>query len=95
MQNSDGRTTGSSKSNFNRSNHPNPDPSCQGVDAELVSLESIVEVSGDEDELSTSTDGQPQLGQLFYDRLSKRLGERLAECGNRVPVVTGKFLQKI
>lgn len=45
-------------------------------------------MSGDEEELSTSTDG-PQLGQLFYDRLSKRLGERLAECGNRVPVVTG------
>lgn len=44
----------------------------------------------DDEEIST-TDGPPQLGQSFYDRLSKRLGERILECGDRVPVVTGKL----
>jgi len=64
----------------------------QGVDAELVTLENIVEAATDEDgEDSASSGGNSQLGQAFYDRLSKRLGDRLAECGDRVPVVTGFF----
>lgn len=54
-----------------------------------MSLENIVEAAGEDDE-TTGSDGQRQLGQPFYDRLSKRLGERLNECGDRVPVVTGK-----
>ncbi|KAK4054598.1 Aspartokinase [Microbotryomycetes sp. JL221] len=62
----------------------------RGVDAELVSLENIVEVNADDEE-SKSADGQRQLGQAFYDRLSKRLGARLLECGDKVPVVTGFF----
>jgi aspartate kinase len=62
----------------------------QDVDAELVSLENIVEATTEEDEVK-SADGQRQLGQPFYDRLSKRLGERLQECGDRVPVVTGEL----
>lgn len=33
--------------------------------------------------------GVAQLGQDFYDELSKRLGERIRECGDRIPVVTG------
>jgi aspartate kinase len=61
----------------------------QNVDAELVSLENIVESAADDDE-TRSADGQRQLGQPFYDRLSKRLGERLNECGDRVPVITGE-----
>ncbi|CEQ40663.1 SPOSA6832_02309 [Sporobolomyces salmonicolor] len=62
----------------------------QGIDAELVSLESIIDwdVLGNDD-APKSADGPPQLGQEFYSRLSQRLGERLSECGNRVPVVTG------
>lgn len=63
--------------------------SSQGVDAELVSLENIVESAADDDE-TRGADGQRQLGQPFYDRLSKRLGERLLECENRVPVITGE-----
>ncbi|BGP18436.1 hypothetical protein JCM10213_001683 [Rhodosporidiobolus nylandii] len=64
----------------------------RGIDAELVSLESIVDwdVLG-EDGDQKGADGPPQLGQEFYSRLSQRLGERLAECGDRVPVVTGFF----
>jgi aspartate kinase len=31
------------------------------------------------------------LGQDFYDKLSIALGERIRECGPRVPVVTGFF----
>ncbi|GAA6062537.1 hypothetical protein JCM10212_004303 [Sporobolomyces blumeae] len=62
----------------------------RGIDSELVSLESIIdwEVVSDD---AKSVDGPPQLGQEFYTKLSQRLGERLAECGDRVPVVTGFF----
>ncbi|GAA5908526.1 hypothetical protein JCM6882_001290 [Rhodosporidiobolus microsporus] len=65
----------------------------RGIDAELVSLESIIDwdVLGDDGDTSKSGDGPPQLGQEFYSLLSQRLGERLAECGDRVPVVTGFF----
>ncbi|GAA5856883.1 hypothetical protein JCM8547_008443 [Rhodosporidiobolus lusitaniae] len=69
----------------------------KGIDAELVSLENIVdwdvlgEDGADAVSSSASKDGPPQLGQEFYSRLSKRLGERLAECGERVPVITGFF----
>lgn len=66
-----------------------PDSLRQGIDAELVSLESIVEAAGEDDEPSTGKENGGHLGQAFYDRLSKRLGDRLLECGDRVPVVTG------
>ncbi|QRV96208.1 amino acid kinase family [Ceratobasidium sp. AG-Ba] len=57
----------------------------RGVDAEFVSLESIVPVfEGD-------TDGKVQLDQAFYDSVAKAVGERLEQCGRRVPVVTGFF----
>lgn len=35
--------------------------------------------------------GVAQLGQEFYDKLAVRLGERLKECGTRVPVITGEL----
>lgn len=69
----------------------------QGIDAELVSLENIIDwdVLGEEGEGAggKAADGPPQLGQAFYSRLSQRLGQRLAECGDRVPVVTGACLR--
>lgn len=34
--------------------------------------------------------GVSQLGQQFYDALAVRLGERLRDCGTRVPVITGR-----
>ena len=52
----------------------------------------------DEDEaLSHSTSalvasgdqGIAQLGQEFYNQLAVRIGERIRDCGARVPVVTG------
>jgi hypothetical protein len=52
----------------------------QGVDAEYVSLESVVP-SYDE------VDGA--LGQDFYDRVSDAFAERIRQCEPRVPVVTG------
>lgn len=56
----------------------------QGVDAEFVSLEAIVPAyEGD-------TDGTGvQLDQAFYDSVANAVGERLEQCGRRVPVVTG------
>ncbi|KAN0116522.1 aspartate kinase [Russula decolorans] len=54
----------------------------RGVDAEYVSLESVVP-SYDE------VDGA--LGQDFYDRVSDAFAERIRQCEPRVPVVTGFF----
>lgn len=42
--------------------------------------------------IDSGDQGVAQLGQEFYDQLSSRLGERLRECGQRVPVVTGECL---
>lgn len=55
----------------------------------MVSLESIVELDNEEG-LGGPTNRQ--LGQDFYDKLSKRLGERIAECGDAIPVLTGQFI---
>ena len=40
---------------------------------------------------ATGDQGVAQLSQEFYDQLSIRLGERIRECGDRVPVITGYF----
>ena len=61
----------------------------RGIDAELVSLENIVDAVANADEDGHSRAGQ--LEQPFYDRLARMIGERLAECEDRVPVVTGFF----
>ncbi|KAJ7484371.1 Aspartate/glutamate/uridylate kinase [Mycena latifolia] len=58
----------------------------QGIDSEYVSLENIVPGA---DDLETADDGS--LDQDFYDRLSKAVGDRVKQCGPRVPVVTGFF----
>lgn len=59
----------------------------QGIDAEYVSLENIVPGVDDSDDVE---DGS--LDQAFYDRLAVALGERIEQCGSRVPVVTGTLL---
>ncbi|KAF9788353.1 Aspartate/glutamate/uridylate kinase [Thelephora terrestris] len=58
----------------------------QGVDAEYVSLDSVVP---DIDEDSDSHG--PTLDQQFYDKLAVAFAERVKQCGSRVPVVTGFF----
>ncbi|TCD68371.1 Aspartokinase [Steccherinum ochraceum] len=58
----------------------------RGIDAEYVSLENIVPVTEELD----STDAET-LGQEFYDRVAVAVGERIRQCGSRVPVVTGFF----
>lgn len=50
-----------------------------------MSLENIV---------PQTDDGEPtpdvgSLGQEFYDRVAVAVGERIKQCGARVPVVTG------
>lgn len=57
----------------------------QGVDAEYVSLESVVPDFEDELDYSRAT-----LGQDFYDSVSTALAARVEQCGARVPVVTGE-----
>lgn len=56
----------------------------QGIDAEYVSLDDVVPPFDDSDETTTLT-------QDFYDSLADALGERIKQCGPRVPVVTGFF----
>ncbi|KIR71673.1 aspartate kinase [Cryptococcus deuterogattii CA1014] len=67
----------------------------RGVDSELVVLDNIVDASmaaaSEAVSIDSGDQGVAQLGQEFYDQLSSRLGERLRECGQRVPVVTGYF----
>ncbi|KAG8954871.1 Aspartokinase [Tulasnella sp. 424] len=60
----------------------------RGVDAEVVTLENIVPPLDDVESLQGD---DHQLDQEFYDRLSQALGERIRQCGPRVPVVTGFF----
>ncbi|KAF9486244.1 aspartate kinase [Pholiota conissans] len=57
----------------------------QGIDAEYVSLEDIVP------QYDGEVVPEKALPQDFYDSLATALGERLQECGARVPVVTGFF----
>ncbi|GBE87347.1 Probable aspartokinase [Sparassis crispa] len=59
----------------------------RGIDAEYVSLEHIVPLP-EEGEASSQTE---TLGQDFYDRVAEAVGERIRQCGNRIPVVTGFF----
>jgi len=53
----------------------------------MVSLQSIVPEPSEEDASDDTVEGR--LSQSFYDRVAKRIAERLAECGTRVPVIAG------
>ena len=69
----------------------------RGIDSEFVNLDTIVdemlnEPAVDNILLSSGDQGAAQLGQDFYDRLAEVLGERIRECGTRVPVITGMSL---
>ncbi len=68
----------------------------QGIDSELVLLDSIVDAAmsaaSEATLLSSGDQGIAQLGQDFYDHLAVRLGERIRDCGTRVPVITGELL---
>jgi aspartate kinase len=70
----------------------------KGIDAELVVLDSIVDAAmtaaTDSNLASSGDQGVAQLGQEFYDQLAVRLGERLRECGTRVPVITGEATEE-
>ena len=52
-------------------------------------MENIVPDGLDESESSGSRRDIETLDQGFYDRLSVVLGERIKQCGNKVPVITG------
>ncbi|KAN0059732.1 Aspartokinase [Thecaphora frezii] len=60
-----------------------------GIDAELVTLENIVDASFIEN-VSQDSQGEFTLDQSFYDNLSRALGDRLRACKG-LPVVTGYF----
>ena len=50
-----------------------------------MSLENIIPIPEDGDLSADET-----LGQEFYDKLAVLVGERIRQCGPRVPVVTGE-----
>lgn len=56
----------------------------KGIDAEYVNLENIV--------AAAYTSASRGLNQDFYNGLSKSLADRIAQCGDRLPVVTGQLL---
>ncbi|KAI0646543.1 aspartate kinase [Trametes meyenii] len=58
----------------------------RNIDAEFVSLENVVPLSEGDNFSDSET-----LGQDFYDRVADVVAERIKQCGNRVPVVTGFF----
>ncbi len=60
----------------------------QGIDAEFVSLENIIPLSESDNFVDSET-----LDQDFYDRVADVVAERIKQCGNRVPVVTGRLLR--
>ncbi|CAH7666394.1 bifunctional aspartokinase/homoserine dehydrogenase I [Phakopsora pachyrhizi] len=65
-----------------------------GFDAEFVCLDSIIDKSDLEAVENTSSGAMGLGGQLrqpFYDRLASKLGERILQCENRIPVITGFF----
>jgi hypothetical protein len=53
-------------------------PLIQGIDSQLVVLNNLI------DREFTVLD------QSFYDYIAQRLRQVIQECGNRVPVLTGK-----
>ncbi|KAI7952228.1 hypothetical protein MJO29_007859 [Puccinia striiformis f. sp. tritici] len=64
----------------------------QGYKAELVWLNTIVERI----DFQSTTEGiyemvGGQLRQPFYNRIAIRLGERIKQCEDRIPVITGFF----
>lgn len=59
----------------------------QNIDAEFVSLENVIPLAEGENFSDSDT-----LGQDFYDRVADLVAERIKQCGNRVPVVTGMTL---
>jgi aspartate kinase len=67
----------------------------RGIDSEFVNLDTIVDEMLsepiDNTLISSGDQGAAQLGQDFYDRLAQVLGDRIRECGTRVPVITGTF----
>ncbi|KZS97301.1 aspartate kinase [Sistotremastrum niveocremeum HHB9708] len=60
----------------------------RGIDSEYVSLENIVPEFEDGDHTALSESSLPQ---EWYDRVAEAVGERVRQCGPRVPVVTGFF----
>lgn len=53
----------------------------RGVETEFVNLENVIEAVFDVNSLD----------QNFYDYLSRAFAAAVSKCGNRVPVVTGKW----
>ena len=62
----------------------------RGIDSEYVSLENVVPTIEEADPDARSDSGIGALDQSFYDRVAVAVGERIKQCGQRVPVVTGK-----
>ena len=57
----------------------------------MVTLDDLVESAYSPDKYKQQT-AYEELGPRFFDALAVEIGRRLEECGDSVPVVTGKIL---
>lgn len=64
----------------------------RGVGAKVVLLDDIVEQAYQSDPNGPEA-AYEELGTHFFDRISVEIGERIRECGERVPIVTGEHKQ--
>ncbi|KAF6226642.1 hypothetical protein HO173_012472 [Letharia columbiana] len=62
----------------------------RGFGAKVVLLEDIVEQAYPSDPNGPEA-AYEELGPHFYDRISIKIGEKIQECGDRIPIVTGFF----
>ena len=64
----------------------------RGVGAKVVFLDDIVEHAYQSDPNGPEA-AYEELGTHFFDRISIKIGERIQECGDKVPVITGEHKQ--
>lgn len=64
----------------------------RGIGAKIVLLDDIVEQAYQSDPNGPEA-AYEELGTHFFDRISMKIGERIQECGDKVPIVTGEHKQ--
>ncbi len=61
----------------------------RGIGTKVVLLDDIVEQAYKSDPTGLEA-AYEELGTHFFNRISTEIGEKIRECGNKVPIVTGK-----
>ena len=64
----------------------------RGIGAKVVLLDDLVQQAYQDDPDGPET-AYEELGTHFFDRISMKIGERIRECGDNVPIITGEHEQ--